>query len=434
MTERPIRVALFADCFNEINGVSNTCRQFAEFARRGDLPFLVISADNKPGIYEDGSVVRFGFRRGRVSFGIEKDLSFDLLFLRYFRRMRELVRAFEPDLIHITGPGDVGIAGAIVAHDLQIPLAASWHTNIHEYAARRSDPLLPGWLKAERRKRVLQAIEDFSFRLTALYFRAARFHFAPNPELIDRLIKASGRPCYLMERGVDQQAFSPAYRDRTEDEPIVIGYVGRLSTEKKVRQFAHVSEALVQAGLNAKIVFVGQGHEREWLAANVKNCEFTGVLRGGELARAYANMDVFAFPSETDTFGNVVLEALSSGVPAVVTASGGPKFIVEHGKSGFVAVDQEQFTEAVLRLVKDASLRKTMALEAHRRALRASWSRVFSNVYRVYEVELARAAKDRQSNARSGKFLLQAGLPTAPLMRRTRSSPAANRRIEGESC
>lgn len=399
MTERPIRVALFTDCFNEINGVSNTCRQFAEFAKRQNLPFLVVSADSNPGVHEDGSVVRYGFARSGVSFAVEKDLRFDLLFLRHYGKMCELVRNFRPNLIHITGPGDVGISGALLAHSLQIPLAASWHTNLHEYAARRSAPLLPGWMKPEERRRLLQWIEDISFRLTALYFRVARFHYAPNQELIRKLSEASGRPCYLMERGVDQEAFSPAHREREDDGRTVIGFVGRLSTEKKVRLFACVSQALAEAGIDARIVFVGQGSERDWLAANVRNAEFTGVLRGSELARAYANMDVFAFPSETDTFGNVVLEALSSGVPAVVTASGGPKFIVEHGKSGFVAGDQPQFTEAVLRLAKDARLRQAMAVEARNRALRASWDQVFADVYRAYEVELAKIASGKRSNA-----------------------------------
>jgi glycosyltransferase involved in cell wall biosynthesis len=191
-----------------------------------------------------------------------------------------------------------------------------------------------------------------------------------------------------MERGVDQEAFHPRYRARGEDGKVVIGYVGRLATEKQVRRFAQLSHALILAGFhNTKIVFVGQGREREWLAENVRNAEFTGVLRGAELATAYANMDIFAFPSDTDTFGNVVLEALASAVPSVVTAKGGPKFIVEHGRSGLVA-DGEQFIESVLQLIRDRHLRLAMSVEARARALRASWSQVFAEVYRVYEAEL----------------------------------------------
>jgi glycosyltransferase involved in cell wall biosynthesis len=95
-----------------------------------------------------------------------------------------------------------------------------------------------------------------------------------------------------MERGVDHQAFSPQYRDRRDDDgKIVVGYVGRLSAEKQVRRFAEVANALARANLhNTKIVFVGQGSERDWLAANVQNAEFSGVLHGAELARAYERL------------------------------------------------------------------------------------------------------------------------------------------------
>ncbi len=393
MKERPMRVALFADCFNEVNGVSNTCRRFTEFAKNHDFPFFLVCADEKTGITVDGSLSRLGLERGRVSFGVEKDLRFDIFFLRHYRNIREALRTFAPDVVHITGPGDVGIAGAIAGHDLGIPVAASWHTNLHEYAARRLDHRLPAWLKDSKRHEILQKVEAASFRLTALYFRVARFHFAPNQELVDKLHHATHWPCYLMERGVDHQVFSPGCRDRSDGGKIVVGYVGRLSAEKQVRRFAQVADALALAGFhNARIVFVGQGSERDWLAANVRNAEFSGVLRGAELARAYANMDIFAFPSDTDTFGNVVLEALASGVPAVVTSKGGPKFIVEHGRSGLVADGESQFIENVIELASNEPLRQAMAVAARARAMRASWSQVFSNVYSAYKVELTKAA------------------------------------------
>lgn len=357
--ERTTRVALFADCFNEVNGVANTCRQFAEFARVNEFPFLLVSADEQNGLTQHGSVIRLGLKRGGVSFGLDKDLRFDMLFLRHYRKIREVVRKFSPDVIHITGPGDIGIAGAITGHDLGIPVAGSWHTNVHEYASRRSNSLLPAWLNEKTRYGLLKKVEEVSFSLTAFYFRVARFHFAPNRELVGRLSATTGRPCYLMERGVDHKAFHPRYRDRGEDGKIVIGYVGRLNTEKQVRRFAQVADALHLAGFrNTKIVFVGHGSEKDWLAGNVRSAEFTGVLRGPDLATAYANMDIFAFPSDTDTFGNAVLEALASGVPAVVTSKGGPKFIVEHGRTGWVADGESQFVEGVWQLARDGQSAK----------------------------------------------------------------------------
>jgi len=103
------------------------------------------------------------------------------------------------------------------------------------------------------------------------------------------------------------------------------------------------------------------------------------------LARAYANMDVFAFPSRTDTFGNVVLEALASGVPAVVTNEGGPKFIVRHGETGFVAADTAEFSAAVRRIAGDPGLLMQMRKAARQSALSVSWDAVFESVYSAYE-------------------------------------------------
>ncbi len=399
MIARPIRVALFPDSLNEVNGVANTCRNFVAYAQRSGLPMLLVSASDRPGLSQDGSITRLDLQRGAISFPLEKDLRYDLALFRYYRRVVDALRQFNPDVLHITGPNDFGMLGAVAAHDLGIPLAASWHTNVHEYAARRSDRLLPRWIP--RRAKLLQSIEDVTFRLTAYFYQVARFHFAPNQELIDKLQSATRKPCILMERGVDLTMFSPAHRDRADDGQFVIGYVGRLSTEKKIRGFAGLSRAVKDAGYtNVKFVFVGQGGEEEWLRQHIPDAELTGVLRGPALSRAYANMDAFAFFSETDTFGNVVLEALASGVPAVVSDKGGPKFIVEHERSGFICSNNEAFSANMLRLISNRSLQRDMSIAAQQRAGRASWDAVFNNVYEVYRRELPQMGVEAVKPAR----------------------------------
>ena len=268
---------------------------------------------------------------------MKKTFAMTLALFRYYRSVADALRKFNPDVIHITGPNDFGMLGAAVSHDLGIPLAASWHTNVHEYAARRSDRILPQWISGRAAPGCCKPSRTSASDSTAYFYQVARFHFAPNQELIDKLHGATHKPCSLMERGVDLALFNPTHRDRGADGQFVIGYVGRLSTEKKVRSFAELSRAVKAAGYNhVKFVFVGQGGEEPWLRQHIPDAEMTGVLRGPALSRAYANMDLFAFFSETDTFGNVVLEALASGVPAVVTDKGGPKFIVEHERNGFV--------------------------------------------------------------------------------------------------
>jgi phosphatidylinositol alpha 1,6-mannosyltransferase len=266
MTERLIRVALFPDSLNEVNGVANTCRNFVAYARRSELPLLLVSANAETGIAQEGSVTHLGLKRGAISFALEKDLRFDLALVRYYRSVVEALRDFSPNVVHITGPSDIGMRGAAAAHDLNIPVAASWHTNVHEYAALRSDRALPQCIPGDLRAKLLQKIEDVSFGLCARYFQVARFNFAPNQELIDKLHGATQKPCSLMERGVDLSQFNPAHRDRGKDGQFVIGNVGRLSTEKKVRSFAELTQAVKAAGHDhVRFVFVGHGSEEQWL-------------------------------------------------------------------------------------------------------------------------------------------------------------------------
>jgi glycosyltransferase involved in cell wall biosynthesis len=128
---------------------------------------------------------------------------------------------------------------------------------------------------------------------------------------------------------------------------------------------------------------VGQGSEEQRLRETLIGADFAGVLHGDQLAEAYANMDAFVFPSRTDTFGNVVLEALASGVPAVVTPQGGPKYLVEEGVTGFIR-DEDGFADAIAELMRDPAKHACMRTAARAAAMSRSWDAVFSGVYAGY--------------------------------------------------
>lgn len=170
--------------------------------------------------------------------------------------------------------------------------------------------------------------------------------------------------------------------------------VGRITPEKSVRFLRDLEIGLRATGVPPfRFLIIGDGSEREWLAANLEAADVPGIQRGEELAQAYADMDVFTFPSRTDTFGNVVLEAFASGVPAVVTDAGGPKFIVREGVTGFVARDDSDFIEHTGRLLQDSSLRSEMAAAARRQACGESWDSVFETVYEGYRMGIASREK-----------------------------------------
>ncbi len=389
MAHQMPRVAYFPDSFHEVNGVAHTSRHFEAFARRRNLPFLCVRAgDRTEAILEEGNVWTLELPRGFLSFALEKDLRFDPAFLRHIPLIGEVLERFKPDLIHITGPSEVGMLGAWLAHHLGLPLAASWHTNIHEYAARRSDWFLR-LLPKRQSAATEQKIEDLAMAAAAKFYSVAQVLFAPNPELCTLLERTTGRTCHLMPRGVDAELFRPSKRRRdANDRDHVLGFVGRLSVEKNVALLATVQEELELMGHRSfRFLIVGHGAEESWLRERLPRAEIPGVLKGEELSAAYANMDLFVFPSHTDTFGNVVLEAMASGVPAIVTRDGGPCTIVRDGVTGRI-VDDADFADAVAEVLGDPEKHAEMRLAAREYALTMSWDSVFEGVYAAYETML----------------------------------------------
>lgn len=384
MSGENLRVALFPDAYHEIDGVANTSRHFEAFAKDRGLPFLLVHAGPRNEIVTAESVTNVQLRRGRLNFPLDRNHAFDPAFLRHYRRVKLLVQNFNPHVVHITGPSDVGILGALLAHRLGIPLAASWQTNLHQYARSRASAavsFLPSALSAP----LLDAVEGWSFRAAARFYKIPRLLFAPNQETIRALEKATGKPCLLMSHSVDTALFSPEFRDR-QGGPFRIGYVGRLTAEKNVRWLARLEEALLAQGHgDFRIVIVGEGAEEPWLRKSMRQAEFTGVLTGKALSRAFANMDIFFFPSQTDTFGLAVLEALASGVPAVVTAGGGPKFTVQSSRAGYVANDFDEMVSFTTMLFTQPDLLSSMRAAARQYALSTSWERILEGMYSAYE-------------------------------------------------
>ena len=237
--------------------------------------------------------------------------------------MSEAIEAFNPDIIHVVSPGDVSEIGVYIAKRMKIPLAISWHTNLHEFGALRLARMLD-WMDDTSRRDIATFSESTILSAMIAFYRLGDVLYAPNDELVEMLQQRTLKPVFLMKRGIDTQLFSPARRT-VSDGVLRLGYVGRVTPEKNVRFLRELEIALRAAGApTVRFLIVGDGSDREWLSHNLAAADLPGILRGEALAEAYANMDVFVFPSRTDTFGNVVLEAFASGRPAVVTDAGGP--------------------------------------------------------------------------------------------------------------
>ncbi len=212
---------------------------------------------------------------------------------------------------------------------------------------------------------------------------------APGDSSVRLLREGTGKPAFPMPHGVDTDLFSPSNRPPSSG-PFRIGYVGRLTPEKNVRLFVDLERALIANGVRGfRLLLVGDGGESDWLRRNLQFADLPGVLRGPALARAYASMDAFVFPSLTDTFGLVLLEAMASGVPVVASPEAGARAGVRHGVSGFHAADSAAFVQAVLNLMENEPMRIEMAHAARRFACSHGWSGVFDSVYQTYEAGLA---------------------------------------------
>jgi phosphatidylinositol alpha 1,6-mannosyltransferase len=387
VTSPGLKVAYFPDGYREIDGLANTARQFEAFAARHSQPFLIVHTGPSTEVQRRGPVTRIQLRRSFATFPLDRGHRFDLLFNRHNEMITSAVREFDPDVIQITGPGEVGILGARIAHKLHIPLAATWQTNLHEYAGRRM-AAATRFLPRRSSEWLSRAAERWTFRALARFYKIPKFLFAPNPEVIRMLEGATGKPCSIMPHGVDTDVFTPRWRDRATG-PLRIGYVGRLTPEKNVRILAHIERELVNKGqTDFEFVVVGDGIDQAWLCENMKNAVFTGVLTGDELSRAFANMDIFVFPSETDTFGLVVLEAMASGVPAIVTSIGGPKYTIQHGKNGFVAGSLNEFVSIIDEILTHRDLLASYRIAAREFAVGTSWDQVFERMYGTCEEQL----------------------------------------------
>ncbi len=196
-----------------------------------------------------------------------------------------------------------------------------------------------------------------------------------------------------MQRGVDAGLFTPVNRSRPHcsSGPIcqpVLGYVGRLSVEKNVALLPQIDAQLRGQNIRAKWVIIGHGAEEAHLRSALGDAALVGVLRGQALADAYANMDLFVFPSHTDTFGNVVLEALASGVPAVVTPDGGPAHILTAAEiftapAGRIASDAK-FAATIADLLHQPAALAAMRSSGRAYAATCSWDAIFDRVVAAY--------------------------------------------------
>lgn len=287
----------------------------------------------------------------------------------------------EFDVVHVATPGHIGITGLYFAKKMATPVIGSYHTELPQYVSQRLLGHLDDSLEDDEdaRQYVKEVSSQLAWDFLACFYNHCEKVLVPS-EATREVVKSQFRvPLELFQRGVDTDLFTPTLRQRTDDKLRLL-YVGRLAIEKNLGWLVEFG----QRHPEVELVFVGDGPQRAELETALPRARFTGTLHGAELTTEYASADLFAFPSKTETFGNVVLEAQASGLPAVVSNRGGPQEIVEPGHTGLVASNAAEFEQHLLGLINDPAHRAAMSRAARGRAEQRSWEEVFERLLNQY--------------------------------------------------
>jgi glycosyltransferase involved in cell wall biosynthesis len=299
------------------------------------------------------------------------------LSLPAFHDLKSKLDKFAPDIVHISSPFFLGMAAYNYARQRRIPAVNSYHTRFVSYFKYYG----------------FGRLEFIGRNYLRWFYNQADMNFVPSMTTINELDSMGFRNLTLWERGIDTKCFSPLFADKALHEkwspngsPIAL-FAGRLVKEKDIETLIEAHKILQGRNVDYKLVFVGDGPMRNVVEKLVPDAILAGFKNGHDLSQAFATADVFVFPSTTESFGNVVLEAQASGLPSIVSNEGGVRELVKDGETGFIsrgkdAVDLAQKMEILLT---NELLRNSFSIRASEFASKKSWNEVNKILFEGYE-------------------------------------------------
>lgn len=364
----------------QINGVANTARHVADRLLARGHQLLIIAAGPGPDSYQGIRVIR------ARSFGIPgyKEFPVGLPDPAIERAMAD----FAPDLVHLASPFILGAYGLRSARRLGLPTVAIFQTDLAAFARQ-----YPWFAKADR------GVQAWIRRI---HSRADRT-LAPSSASVAQLVQAGVPRVHTWGRGVNLDLFDPANRDeqwRREISPDgrpIVGYVGRLAAEKKVKRLAEL------AGLDCRLVVVGDGPDRAGLENALPGATFLGMRRGADLASIFAGLDIFVHTGEHETFCQTIQEAQASGVATVGPAAGGPLDLIRPGVTGllFEPGQPGSLRQAVAHLLDHPAERAAMARAGQQRVQTRTWPAVVDDLVDRHYTEVLKEAAAKKISART---------------------------------
>ncbi|MCK0471250.1 glycosyltransferase family 1 protein [Halalkalibacter sp. APA_J-10(15)] len=365
-----MRVSLFTDTYiPQVNGVARTLHRFVNHLERRGIPYQLFVPESIE-------------KENPFASNIHAFTSFPFFLYPECRlavpniiKLRQRLETFKPDLIHITTPFNIGLTGLYYGKKYHIPMVGSYHTHFDHYL----------------RYYKLLFMSDMLWKYVKWFYSGFEKTFVPSLETKEHLLNKGFNSVDLWKRGVDCSLYNPnKQKPSTSKSKYTLIYVGRIAPEKDMATLRKIIRQLPrEMKRHIEWVIVGDGPLLSEMKEefNSESVTFTGYLQGEELAAVYASADLFIFPSTTETFGNVVLESLASGTPAIVSNQGGVREIVEHNKTGIVcdAKSPTSFINAITDLIQHPNKRRHFAQQARSYALTQSWEAIFDQLLLQYE-------------------------------------------------
>ncbi len=380
---RSVRVALFTGNYNHVaDGVSRTLNRIVGHLERLSVPALVFGPTvASPQVQHEGefvtvpSIPLFGRSEYRVSLAMPP-------------AVRRRLADFGPTLVHVATPDLLGLQARSWATRRGIPLVGTYHTHFSSYLSYYR----------------LSLVENALWWYLRTFYRPFQGIYVPTDSMAD-VLRAHRIDHHLKTwpRGVDTTQFNPKRRSEAwrrekgfRPNDVVVAIVSRLVWEKGLDVFAEAVGALTISHPHTRALVVGDGPIRDDLGSRLPGAVFTGHLEAEQLAVAYASADVFLFPSHTETFGNVTLEAMASGLPVVGADAPGSKSLIRVGKTGLLCEPGavSAFRDATASLIENQDRRSAMGAEARRTALAYDWNELLDRMLSYYE-EVVAARKEK---------------------------------------
>lgn len=386
MSISKMKILLFTDTFCDINGVSRFIQDIAHISQERKLTFHVVTSSVKTCPTMENLTLLKPKMRMKIPFYPQLDLVYPS-----YSALEEITKKINPDIIHISTPGLVGWMGRNIAKKHKIPILGTYHTDFSQFAYKN----IP-----------LKIVKTLTDRLMASFYKDFKALFVRSEayrQIVKEDVKFDEAHIYRLISGTNREKFNTKYKDMQIWETYGIPqnatkalYVGRLTKEKNFPLLLDLWKRYYTKSSTKNIYLIVAGGElKDTTLFETYHIKSVGVQQGEALSKLYASSDLFLFPSTTDTLGQVVMEAIASGLPVIVSNEGGPKSLIDSKNPAGYAIDvkdEQRWLDTMGRVIEDQALRQELSQNGYQTMNAMGIEKSFDYFWKIHEQYLP--AKD----------------------------------------